>query len=77
MWYFRFFKFSIFIANIAILLNLFRFYWKYLNIVLSLFFCLLGENKSVYSNKLLPFKMKSINAIQNNLLIIKSYASTL
>ena len=46
------------------LLNLFRFYWKYFNIILSFYLHLLGENKTVHSNKLLPFNKKSINPIQ-------------
>ena len=45
-------------------LNLFKIYYKYSNIILSLFQYLLRENKFVYSNQLLPFKMKSINPVQ-------------
>ena len=47
-------------------------YGKYFNIILSL-----GENKFVYSNKLLPFNMKPINPIQKFLHIIKSYTCIL
>ena len=54
----------IFIANVIIHFNLFRFYWKYFNIIFSFFLYFLGENKFVYSNKLLPFNMKSIYLIQ-------------
>ena len=46
------------------LFNLFRFYWKYFNIILSFYLYSLGENKTVYSNKLLTFNKKSINPIQ-------------
>ena len=66
-WYFRVFRFSIFIANVTIdfhHLNLFRFYWKYLNIILSLVLYSLRKNEFLYSNKLLPFNMKSINPIK-------------
>ena len=56
--YFHVFKFSIFITNIIVAFhhyNLFRFYRKYFDIILLLFLYFLGENKFVYSNKLLPF----------------------
>ena len=56
-----FFLIYIFTANITIH---FIFYWKYFNIILSFFLYSLGENKLVYSNKLLPFSMESINPIQ-------------
>ena len=44
-------------------LNLFS-YWKYFGIILSFFSYLLRENKSVESNNLLPFNIKSINPIR-------------
>ena len=67
MWYFRVFKFSVFIGNITIdfhYFNLFRFYRKRFNITLAFFLYLFGEKKFVYSNKLLPVSIKSINPIQ-------------
>ena len=67
IWYFRVFRFSIFIANITIdfhYLSVFRFYWEYFNIYLSFFLYWLGENKFVFSNKLLSFNIKSINPTQ-------------
>ena len=45
--------------------NLYWFYWKYFNIILSFFLYSLGENNFLCSNKLLPFNIKSINPIQN------------
>ena len=42
--------------------------------ILSFFLYLLGENKFEYSNKLLPFNIKSLNPIQNYLQIIELYA---
>ena len=77
-WYFRVFKFSIFTTNNTIDffdLNLFRIYWKYFSIISSFISYLFGENKLVYSNKLLPFYIKSINQIQKYLHIIELYAS--
>ena len=53
-----FFRFSLFVVNIAILFNLFRFYWKHFIISLSLFSYSWGQNKFVYSNKLLRFNIK-------------------
>ena len=53
-----------FIGNITIdfdYFKLFKFYWKHFDINLSFFLYSLGENKFVYSNKLLPLNMKSIN----------------
>ena len=49
------------------------------NILIILSFSLysLGENKFVYSKKLLPFNMKSTNSIQKHPHIIKSYACIL
>ena len=44
--------------------KLFRFYWQCFNTILSFLLYLLGENKFVYSTKLLPFNMKVINPIQ-------------
>ena len=77
IWYFSFFRFSIFTSNIAIHLSLFRFYWKCFNIILSFFLYSWGENKLVYSNKLLPFDMKFINPIQKYPHIIESYSCIL
>ena len=57
IWFFKrhiwYSDFSIFIANITIGVfatnfNLFRFYWKYFNIVLSFLLYSFGENKFVY-----------------------------
>ena len=45
--------FSIFIANIRMHFNLFRFFWTYFNIILSFFLYSFWENKFVYSSKLL------------------------
>ena len=62
-----FLKFYIFIANITIDFSLFRLLCKYFNIILLFFFFFcysLAENKSVYSDKLLPFNMKPINPSQ-------------
>ena len=75
-----FFVFSIFTANIATdfhYFNLFRFYCKYFNIILSLFLHSLGENKFVYSNELFPFNIKPINPRQKYPHIIESYACIL
>ena len=44
---------------------------------MSLFLYSLGENKFVYSNKLLPLNMKSINPMKKYLHIIESYACVL
>ena len=55
--------------------SLSRIYWKHFNVVLSFSSYLLGENKLVYSNKLLPFNIKSINPIQNYRYIIELYSS--
>ena len=47
-------RFSIFIAKITIdfhYFNLFRFYGKYFNIILSFFSYSLGEKKYLYSDK--------------------------
>ena len=41
--------------------------------MLSFFLYYLGENKSVYSNKILPSNIKSINPIQKYPHIIESY----
>ena len=74
------FKFSIFIANNAIdfyHFSLFRFYWKYFNIVLSFLSYSVGENKLEYSKEILPFNMKLINPIQKYSHIIESYACIL
>ena len=73
-------KFSIFITNTTIdflQFNSVRFYWKYFNIILSFFLYSLGENKFAFSNKLLPFNMKSINPIQKYQYIIEFYACIL
>ena len=72
--YFSFFNFSRFITNITIHFSLFRFYRKYFNIILSFFLYSLGENEFLYSNKLLPFNMKSITLMQKYPHIIESYA---
>ena len=76
--YFRVFKFSTFIANNAIdflsFETFFRIYWKYFNIVLSFFLYFFGENKLLYTNKLLTFNKQSINPIQWYPYIIESYA---
>ena len=72
-----FFRLFIFIANITIHFNLFRFYWKYFSIVLPFLLNSLDENKFVYCNKLLAFSMISINPIQNYPHIIESYACIL
>ena len=80
IWYFRVFKFYIFTTNSVIIFfyfNLFRIYWKYFSIILSFISYLFGENKSVHSNKLLPFNMKSINTIQKYPNIIESYVCIL
>ena len=58
-----FYSFSIFIANITIHFNIFRFYCKCFKIVLLFSSYSLVENKFVYSNKLLPFNLKSINPL--------------
>ena len=44
---FIFFRFSIFIANFAMYFNLFKFYRKHFNIILSFFLSSLRENKFV------------------------------
>ena len=52
VWHFRVFKISILIANNTIEFfhfKLFRFYWKYFNIILSFFLYSLRENKLVKS----------------------------
>ena len=54
--------------------KLFRFYWQCFNTILSFLLYLLGENKFVYSTKLLPFNMKSINPIQKYPHVVESYA---
>ena len=74
---FFFFRFSICITNIEVHFDLFRFHLDLIllilqiyystfrfNIILPFFSFSLGENKFVYSNKLLPFNMKQINPIQ-------------
>ena len=62
--FYRFFKFSILTTNkVKQFFHLFN-YWKYFSIILSFFSQSLGENKFVYSNKLSPFNIKSINPIQ-------------
>ena len=63
--YFSFFKFSIFITKVTKHFILFRFYWKCFSFILQFFWKSLGENKCVYSQKLLPFNTKSRNSIQN------------
>ena len=57
------YSFSVFIANITIHFNIFRFYCKCFKIVLSFSSYSLVENKFVYSNKLLRFNLKSINPL--------------
>ena len=57
--------------------NLLKFYCKYLSIVLSFISYFFGENKLVYSNKLLPFIIKPMNPIQKYPYIIKSHACIL
>ena len=57
--------------------KLFRFYLKYLNTILSFFLYSFGENKIVYSNKLLPFIMKSITPLEKHPHITESYACIL
>ena len=69
------FKFCIFIANITIhfhYFNLSKFYSNYFDIILPFSIYLEGENKFVYSNKLLPFNIKSTNPIQKYPHIIES-----
>ena len=44
---------------------------------MSIFLYSLGVNKFVYSNKLLPLNMKSINPIQKYPHILELYACTL
>ena len=64
-------------TNKTIHINLFRFHRKCFNMILPLFLYSLGQNKFVYSNKLLPLNMKSINQIQKYTHIIESYSSIL
>ena len=78
VWYFRVFKFSIFTTTNTIqYLNRFRVYWKCFSIILSLFSYSLGENKLIYSNKLLLFNIKSINPVKKYPHITESYACIL
>ena len=62
-----------FIANITIHGSLFRSHGKDFDTILSFFYSL-GENKCVYSDKRLPFNMKSLSPILKYLHIIESYA---
>ena len=48
-----------------------------MNIILSFFSYSLAENKFLYSNKLLPFNMKSINPIEQYPDIIEWWACIL
>ena len=69
-----------FIANITIdfhYFNLFRFYWKYFNIIFTFFLYSFGETKFLYANKLLPFKIKSVKPIQKYPHVTESYACIL
>ena len=64
-------------SNFLYLLQTLQYILAYLdsieNMILPFFAYPLGENKFVYSNKLLPFNMKSINQIQQYPHIIESY----
>ena len=57
--------------------NLFKSYWKCFSIILSFSSYLLGENKLIYSNKVLLFNIKWINPIQKHPHIIESHACML
>ena len=69
VWYFRvlnFFFISLNNTRDFFHFNLFRNYLKHFSIILSFFSYSLGENKLVYSNKLLPFNIKSVNKLAPN-----------
>ena len=65
-------------SNFRYLLQILQYILTYLdsikNMSLAFFSYSLGENKFVYSNKLLPFNMKSINQIQQYPHIIESFS---
>ena len=58
-------------------LNLYRIYWKYVSTFLSIFSCVLGKDKLVYSSKLFALHTKSIDAIWKNRHIMEWYACIL